>query len=450
MAQCNSPPAPEALQSGAGGAASFQLDDIILLPALTLRVLLPQGGVALPVHQFTFYRHPQLISVSPCFGDSAGRGTIVKISGKVFFGGGTTEMSMKSKALCSMKGSTSDVHILSDSEIECEVSCSGGSSSTRNGTDAAYASGFVGVLQVSLNDGIDFTPENDSPIFTCPALPTVTGVKPLYGTEKGSTPLLVSGNNLEDWIATVTMTDASGPVLACSFSSPGISNFASTTLFTAAVHVSRGIVRCHSPPGAPGTSVEVGLVLSRDDELGVDDGIIVTALGTAEFSFVPSTILSSVISQSTLVIEGSGFLENSSFPVGCFVNDTPTYAEVLSPTSIHCGLPPGWLGGPAVISVSSNGVDSEDQLVTTGLPPAPTLWAVLPPRGVVGGGTRVQVVASFPTNYVNSFLLSEEEEEEGSLAIMKCKFGNTVVNASVFRVSDVSSSKYSPTTNFEN
>ncbi len=129
------------------------------------------------------------------------------------------------------------------------------------------------------------------------------------------------------------MNYASGSVLACSFSSPGISNFAtSTILFTAAVHVSEGIVRCHSPPGVPGTSLEVHLVLSRDGEFKGDDDIIVTALGTAEFSFVPSAILSSVASQSPLVIEGSGFLENSSSPFSCFVNNTLTYAEVLSPT----------------------------------------------------------------------------------------------------------------------
>ncbi len=170
MAQCKSPPAPVTLQSGV--AASFQLDGIISPPAMsifaTLRILLPQGGVALPVHQFTFFRHPQLISVSPGFGDSTGRATIVKINGSGFFGGGTATTAVKAKVLCSMKGSTSDARILSDSEIECEVSCSS-SSSTKNSTDAAYAAGFVGTLQVSLNGGIDFTPESNSPIFTCPA-----------------------------------------------------------------------------------------------------------------------------------------------------------------------------------------------------------------------------------------------------------------------------------------
>ncbi len=83
--------------------------------------------------------------------------------------------------------------------------------------------------------------------------------------------------------------------------------------------------------------------------------------------------------------------------------------------------------------MSSNGVDAEGQLVITGLLPAPTLWAVIPPRGVIGGGTRIQVVALFPNND-NSILLSEQESPSNT----KCKFGSTVVNVSIFHVSDVS------------
>ncbi len=301
----------------------------------------------------------------------------------------------------------------------------------------------MGIIQVSLNGGADFTTDNLSPIFICPVLPTIKGIKPLFGTEKGDTPLLISVKDLGDWIAASSNRNnmMSGPVLACSFSSPGDSVSITTTFLTAAVHLSEGIARCHSPPGVPGTSVEVQLVLTSDGEFKGE--IIATALGMAEFSFVPSVVLSSIVSQSPLVIQGSGFLEKNSFLPStfcCYVNDTLTYAEILSPTLIQCGLPPGWLGGPAVISVSSNGVDAESHIVIPGIPSAPTLWAVIPSRGVIGGGTRIQVLASFPNtnennNSIDGILLLPEEEKE---IFVKCKFRTAEVSATSFHVSDVS------------
>ncbi len=83
--------------------------------SMTLRVLPPQGGIAYPIHQFRFYVHPQLISVSPGIGDSTGRSTMVKICGNGFFGGGSSVHA--TRALCLMNGEISDAHILSDSEI---------------------------------------------------------------------------------------------------------------------------------------------------------------------------------------------------------------------------------------------------------------------------------------------------------------------------------------------
>ncbi len=392
----------------------------------------PQGGVAFPIYQFTFFRHPQLISVNPVVGDSTGRATIVKISGSGFFGGGAAA-NTQNMVSCIMKGSTSRAIVLSDSEIECEVSCS-----------SSVTAGFVGILQVSLNGGMDFTPEDKSPIFVCPALPTIMGVKPLFGTEKGGTPLLISVRGIGDWIVAASSIDMGGPMLACSFSSPGNICVTTTTTawLTAAAHLSEGVVRCHTPPGVPGTSLNVQLVLSQDGEF--NGGIVAMALGIAEFSFVSSAVLSSVVSQSPLVIEGSGFGEtSSSSSFSCIINGTLTYTDVLSPTSIHYGLPPGWLGGPAVVSVSSNGVDVEGELVTTGLPPAPILWTIIPSRGVIGGGTRIQVLASISNAAgANNSADGMFQSEDGTTTLVRCKFGHSEVNVSAFHVvSDVSNSQ---------
>ncbi|CAM9560825.1 unnamed protein product, partial [Scytosiphon promiscuus] len=378
------------------------------------------GGGAEPM--FLFYDEPVVTSVTPSRGATNGQESNVLLRGSHLAHEGSTRVAGEDSTLmCRLEhdghGSSEMGVVLSSTEATCVVSC-------------GDFSGLVS-LAVSLNEGVDWT-VSDVP-FRCDPIPTISSVSPEIGPSTGGTTLtvkgsgFVSGESLSCVVGRGDGNSASTIVQALWISSsavtcvtPAVSGAFGPT--TAEVAVTNDGITFSPPAGASSFTYVSPPMVTRvtpsfasvfgNSSSGRGGGAIITATGT---NFVDSPLSSChftpVRSNDTGARVGGelGLESRGSMHV---------MATFISSTEVACRPGVGVLPvGPAMLTVSVNGVDFDDTAgAIIALEALPEVFKVVPSRGMTGPtSTPVEV-------YGTGFA-----DRPGYLL---CRFGETVVEAS--------------------
>jgi len=275
---------------------------------------------------------PSVTSVSPSKGSTAG-GTSVTITGKGFTG--TTAVTFGSTAATAFTVT---------------------SPTTITATTPAHAAGGVAVTVTNANGpGVEATG------FTYVAPPTVTTVSPTKGPLGGGTPVTITGTGFGA-TSTVKFGSASATVSAHT-----------TTQLTVT-----------APAGtAPG----------QVDVLVTTTGITSSAGASDKFTYDPtvaslSTTKGSTAGGTSVTITGTGFAATSTVKFG---SATATVSAHTS-TTLTVTSPAGTAGAQPVV-VTTNGASSTTAVNFTYVAP-PTVTAVSPTKGPLGGGTPVTITGT--------------------------------------------------------
>jgi hypothetical protein len=302
------------------GAAAIQLDD-------------SNGAMALVGGDFTFLDQPQVSTVTPASGPTAGGATIV------IGGGDFTDASSVTV------GGTPCANYSIDSTTQ--ITC----------TTPAGIAGLTGV-SVTTPGGSDTY--NSS--YTYVASPTVTSAAPSAGPTAGGTALTVTGTNLTG--ATAVTVGGSG----CT----GVSVTSSTSL------------TCTSPSGVPGAA---NVVVTTPGGSGT---------GTGAFTYVAAPTITSisptsgpVMGGTAVTITGTNLSNPSDVKIGGL---TCTGYSASSSTSATCNTAGGSLGPANVVYKTAGGTATGTGLYT--FLAGPTISGVFPGAVPPTGGTRVTVVGS--------------------------------------------------------
>jgi hypothetical protein len=306
------------------------------LPGTTTFVL-NLHGVDVHNEDFIYYDPPVALAQYPSVGSVL---TTVQIDGiNMLYTGANS-------AFCLRNGKIVEARIISERRLECDIPCDEGEVS-------------AAPIEVSLN-GEDFS--SGAGVFRCIAPAKVLSVSPLFGSAKGGTRVIVSGSGFnaqqDTW---------------CEFGDAVPSR---------ALYISLNSLACNSPPGRAGFSVPLVV------RVGMGEG----SPTQLTFHYIPEArVVSSALLTNAVVLYGGGFYDTHD--LACFIGGLKTRAAFIDETSIRCALPSGITIGPVKLQVSNNGVDMEGDLDAT-LPAAPTIDVIVPDRGSVAGGTRVQILGS--------------------------------------------------------
>jgi IPT/TIG domain-containing protein/FG-GAP repeat protein/VCBS repeat protein len=216
------------------------------------------------------------------------------------------------------------------------------------------------------------------------AIPMLTALTPDVGPSAGGTSVTLTGSGfLADGAAPNTVQFGGQPAL-------GVVAQSDTSL------------TCTTPPGTPGSTVDVRLS-NRNGQ----------AVLTAAFRYRERPVLTAVVPElgpraggTALVLTGSGFLADGAGPNSVSIGGLPALGVVtVDDATLSCTTPPGAVDGPVAVSVTNaNGAST--------LPAgfryfvAPTLAALAPQRGPAAGGTVVTLTGAgflasgFGTNLV--------------------------------------------------
>lgn len=315
--------------------------------ALTNVTLSNQNGQAVLVGAFRYQQGPVLSTVTPARGALTG-GTALTLHGSGFLDAGGCTVTLGGLAAL-------DVVTVSDTTLTCS-------------TPPGAAAAAVDVV-VSNANGSSTAPA----AFTYFVAPTLTALAPQRGPSAGGTAVTLSGSGFlaAGHGATVVRFGA---------------GFALDVLV-----LSDSQVRCTTPPGDPGASVDVRLANQNGQ----------STLAAGFRYHVPPTINTlhpvsgSSVSSTAVTISGTGFLADEAGSNSVFFGaEAATGVVALSDAVLTCVVGPQQAGSVVAITVvNQNGTGSLDAAFGFDAPP-PTLVSLDPTRGVSLGGTRVTLTGA--------------------------------------------------------
>ncbi len=222
------------------------------------------------------------------------------------------------------------------------------------------------VTAADLTNGIAIDPENnDSVVVGCGPAPTVSanGVSPNAGSTSGGTSVTITGTGFTGVTTGVTFGGT-----AASFTVNSLTQITATT-----------------PAHAAGT-VDVAVTTGAG-----------TATATAAFTFVPPLIVTGVAPNkgptaggTIVVITGTGFTGATSANFGA----RSASFTVNSDTRIMATSPPGNAGPIDVTVTTSAGTSATSAADQFTYVPPPTVTAVTPNNGPIGGATAVTITGT--------------------------------------------------------
>jgi hypothetical protein len=285
---------------------------------------------------FTYNTAPTVTGISPTSGPTGG-GTAVTITGTGFLSGATVTLGGTAATAISVVSSTSIT-----------------------ATTAAHAGGVVDVVVTNIDSQFGTLASG----FTYNPPPTVTAISPASGPIGGGTAVTVTGTGFRSG-ATVTIGGVSAT---------GVSVVSSTSITaTSAAH-------------AAGT-VNV-IVTNTDSQSGtLTNGFIYNPPPTVT---AVSPALGSTGGGTAVTITGAGFVTGASVSFG---GATASGITVASSTSITATTPAHAAGA---VNVAVTNTDGQTGSLANGFTysAAPTVTAISPPSGPMGGSTPVTITGT--------------------------------------------------------
>ena len=359
---------------------------------------------------FSYEDKAQVTSLSPVFVKSTG-GTRITLKGSGFPRRGDVRCRFGEEILDGEQASsslpappTSYAYVVSTEELTCTVPSSG------------LGPGEPGSMQVFLaTAGDEFVPTNMFVNFV-PAM-EISSIVPERVDERGEHGVLLGGTNFPDL-----------PGLACRFAGGG------SSATTPALWLRSTAVRCITPPLSPGdVSVEVTFN-------GVDFALSPRTLTVDSILTITSiTPFAGPISGGTEVtITGTGFGVDNITHEGGYVDNVffclfgesqiTTAADIVSPGSVSCRVPPGFgitgINASGLVPVTVARFHDDGRIGDISFAPTPLEYfylreAVLtganPDCGPMSGGTRVALLGLVEEI---SFLRAAGVEPD-----IRCRFG---------------------------
>lgn len=324
------------------------------------------GGLT-PKPVFLFYPEPLVHSIAPAGGLTEGEKTTIVVTGVDLAKHGT-EMLNDGEFVCRQEkdGLLAAGVVISPTQATCDVTC-------------GNYSGPMSFM-VSLNGGASWT--TSAVDFICYPLPRVTSIFPPIGPATGGTTLTVRGSGFE-----------SGASLSCFIG--GAESSSSLALW-----ISNSMVECLTPQASGTRRIPTNNTVSiSNDGTHFSEPIL-----AATFQYVPSPtvwrVIPSFVSVSgkdtSVIVTGTNFVNNSisSCHFRNFLNQSNGSEEsesVSSPVTflttaqVTCFVPSGRLRpGPALLTVSVNGFDSNGPGVEFELEALPEISKIVPGRGMAG------------------------------------------------------------------
>lgn len=328
----------------------------------------PDSGTS-PGPMFMFYDEPLVLFLTPSGGVTNGGKSVVTMTGGNLAINGAVN-SGEGRLACRL-GEAGEVNtgiVTNSTHATCEVEC---------GNFSGRAS-----LDVSLNDGAHWTSSDVD--FLCSLLPKVASVHPPIGPAAGGTIITVRGSGFMP-----------SPLLGCL-----VGHDLHDATPVPAVWISSSVLECSTPA----TSGALGGI-SNSSVVVTNDGVHFSEPSSgATFEYVLSptvwrvspSFASSSGSGTEVTAMGTNFMNISS--CSCHLiylaDDNGTdgnYQSVaipatfVSPTEISCFVPGGVVPpGPALLAVSANGVDFDDDGAALKLDVLPQVFKVVPGRGIAG------------------------------------------------------------------
>lgn len=316
---------------------------------------------------FLFYRDPSVTSVTPSAGITNGTKMTVSLTGANLAKHGRV-MPEEDGLLCRLgvNGSSSSGTVITSTEAICVVEC---------GNYIGWRS-----LEISLNGGAQWTSSDMG--FRCDPIPVIESIYPLIGTTDGGTPLTIRGSGF-----------LPNALLTCRISG---SDGGGMDVNTSASWISSAMIVCNTPAVRGPKSARVRVSNDRRHfSLAVPAATYKYTLPPV-VRFVEPNHASVTGSDTPLVVTGTNFIDASmsSCHFEPLANETSSSvgdrrvtvpATFASSTRVSCFVPRDRLSlGPAMVTVSVNGIDFSDPGAVITIEALPEIHKVVPSRGMAG------------------------------------------------------------------
>ncbi len=288
---------------------------------------------------YTYQPAPTVTSVSPVGGPPGG-GTSITITGTGFLSGATAALS---GANCG------GLTVVNSTTITCTTgaSSSGNKTMTVHNTDGQSGS-LAGAFQYN-------------------SAPTLSAVSPVSGALAGGTAITLTGTN---FVAGASVTVGGNPA-------------------SSVVVVNATTITCNTPSHSAGL---VDVIVTSD---------VQSATLSSSYTYEAAPTISSVVpvggplaGGTAITITGTGFLSGAAVTVG---GTSCSGISVVSSTSITCTTPSGSAGAQDVV-VTNTDTQAGTSVGGFTYEAAPTLSAISPTAGALGGGTLVTLTG---TNFLS-------------------------------------------------
>lgn len=324
---------------------------------------------------FLFYRDPSVTSVIPSAGVTNDTKMAVSLTGANLAKHGRV-MPEEDGLMCrlGMNGNSSSGTVITSTEAICVVEC---------GNYIGWTS-----FEVSLNGGAQWTSYDVG--FRCHPLPVIESIYPLLGTIDGGTPLTIRGSGF-----------VPNALLTCRISG---NDGGGMGVNTSASWISSAMIVCNTPAARGPQSARVQVSNDRRHfSLTVPAATYNYTIPPVVRRVEPSHA-SMAGSDTPIVVTGTNFIDasTSSCHFKPLANEASSSVEdrrvtvpatFTSSRRVSCFVPRDRLSlGPAMVTVSVNGIDFSDSGAVITIEALPEIHKVVPSRGMTGStATPVEV-----------------------------------------------------------
>ncbi len=285
---------------------------------------------------YTYEAAPTLSSVSPVAGPLAG-GTLITVTGTHFLSG---------IAITVGGAACSGVTLSSATSVSCST--------------PAHAAGLVDIVATNT----DLQSATLSSSYTYQPAPTIGSVAPPAGPLAGGTPLTITGTG---FLVGATVTVGGSP---CS----------------GMVVVSATQVTCNTPGHSAGPADVV--LTNTDGQSGTLAASFTYQAAPTIASLTPNS--GALAGGTAIIVAGTGFITGASVTIG---GNACNAIVVNSPIQITCSTPAHVAGTVSALVANTDGQSFTLPNAYT-YEPAPTVTAISPVAGSVGGGTPITITGT--------------------------------------------------------